>query len=42
MKTKKPKRRSSVLAEVRKPLYRQRVERDRTKYTRKPKHRRPL
>lgn len=32
------KRRAAVLAEVRKPKYRQRVERDRTKYTRKTKH----
>ena len=32
------KKRSAVLKEVREPKYRQRVERDRTKYTRKMKH----
>lgn len=38
MKAEKVKRRSTVLKEVREPKYRQRVERDRTKYTRKVKH----
>lgn len=32
------KKRSAVLKEVREPKYRQRVERDRTKYTRRVKH----
>lgn len=38
MKVDNVKRRGSVLKEVREPKYRQRVERDRTKYTRKVKH----
>ena len=38
MKTKQPKKRNWVAKALSNPLYRGRAERDRTKYTRKNKH----